>query len=588
MALSTIQKIDRLSVDSDLMHSVVHGGVSDTVPTEGGVIPTMANAVNTLKAYNVRGDWVAGMALAMKDIVISGGVAYVALSPVAFISNDIAADLAAGRVGVHQGATREELAAESGAVLIGFRQPGANTVTRTAQDKMSDGYSLFDAMTVAQRAAARARDLSVDMTDAIQRAINDGNRLIDVPDSAIRIDGTVEGGSDVIFRGAGDFRTSFVITGANTGFVFGGGFGTGTNVLQRIGFRDLCLTMKGSGSAMRFTGCMNVGLKKVRFLGGTGYQLELEQVFDSEFDSVYWASTTGTNAALNIRSGTVDCSNNLRFKGCTWEQLSAGAIRSVTETGGLENYSYTFSDGCKWERCNTSGSANPWILMAPASGTRAHVSIAFDNPIFALDDDVTSLLFKGSTVSQLSFKDMQATAQVAHAGPLMAIDTTVLVKVDGLYTFIPGASATTYVPIANTGVNTGLSVSRVFLNNVVVSQASQALGTTTVHSVQNIQNLPGTFQQFTQPGVGTYSWSMESAGALVVRSSLLSGDIAWQVTPAGRFAARYGITNSDSTWSGNLFRLGAFNLWVDASGRLRIKNGSPTSDTDGAVVGAQS
>jgi hypothetical protein len=35
-------------------------------------------------------------------------------------------------------------------------------------------------------------------------------------------------------------------------------------------------------------------------------------------------------------------------------------------------------------------------------------------------------------------------------------------------------------------------------------------------------------------------------------------------------------------------RLGNYRLWVDSSGRLRIKSGAPTSDTDGTVVGTQS
>lgn len=38
----------------------------------------------------------------------------------------------------------------------------------------------------------------------------------------------------------------------------------------------------------------------------------------------------------------------------------------------------------------------------------------------------------------------------------------------------------------------------------------------------------------------------------------------------------------------NPLRLGSYHLWVDTSGRLRIKNGAPTSDTDGTVVGTQS
>jgi hypothetical protein len=43
-----------------------------------------------------------------------------------------------------------------------------------------------------------------------------------------------------------------------------------------------------------------------------------------------------------------------------------------------------------------------------------------------------------------------------------------------------------------------------------------------------------------------------------------------------------------SAWNGgNLLQLGSYRFWIDASGRLRIKNGVPTSDTDGAVVGSQ-
>jgi hypothetical protein len=43
-----------------------------------------------------------------------------------------------------------------------------------------------------------------------------------------------------------------------------------------------------------------------------------------------------------------------------------------------------------------------------------------------------------------------------------------------------------------------------------------------------------------------------------------------------------------SEWNDCHALLGGYHLWVDGSGRLRIKNGAPTSDTDGTVVGAQS
>lgn len=42
-----------------------------------------------------------------------------------------------------------------------------------------------------------------------------------------------------------------------------------------------------------------------------------------------------------------------------------------------------------------------------------------------------------------------------------------------------------------------------------------------------------------------------------------------------------------SAWNASHHRIGSYHLWVDSSGRLRIKNGAPASDTDGTVVGAQ-
>jgi hypothetical protein len=49
----------------------------------------------------------------------------------------------------------------------------------------------------------------------------------------------------------------------------------------------------------------------------------------------------------------------------------------------------------------------------------------------------------------------------------------------------------------------------------------------------------------------------------------------------GGFIGGIGVTY------GAPIQLGTYQLWVDSSGRLRIKNGVPTSDTDGTVVGTQ-
>jgi len=54
-----------------------------------------------------------------------------------------------------------------------------------------------------------------------------------------------------------------------------------------------------------------------------------------------------------------------------------------------------------------------------------------------------------------------------------------------------------------------------------------------------------------------------------------------QVTARGSFYSVGGAWNS-----GHII-LGAYHLWIDSTGNLRIKSGAPTSDTDGTVVGTQ-
>jgi hypothetical protein len=52
-------------------------------------------------------------------------------------------------------------------------------------------------------------------------------------------------------------------------------------------------------------------------------------------------------------------------------------------------------------------------------------------------------------------------------------------------------------------------------------------------------------------------------------------------------ASEYGEIATYSIKYGGPLQLGSYHIWVDTSGRLRIKNGVPTSETDGTVVGTQ-
>lgn len=43
-----------------------------------------------------------------------------------------------------------------------------------------------------------------------------------------------------------------------------------------------------------------------------------------------------------------------------------------------------------------------------------------------------------------------------------------------------------------------------------------------------------------------------------------------------------------STYNGPHLVMGTYHFWVDSTGKLRVKNGAPTTDTQGVIVGAQS
>ena len=41
----------------------------------------------------------------------------------------------------------------------------------------------------------------------------------------------------------------------------------------------------------------------------------------------------------------------------------------------------------------------------------------------------------------------------------------------------------------------------------------------------------------------------------------------------------------DSLWNGFHPKWGNYRVWIDATGVMRLKNGAPTSDTDGTAIG---
>jgi hypothetical protein len=592
MALSTIQKIDRLSVDCDLGHQVVHGAVDATVQTEGGAIPTMAGAVNSLKAYNVRGAWVPGMTLSIKDVFINGGIAYVVLTPIPYVSTDVAADIAAQRIGVHQGATREELAASSGTSLVGFQRAAAGSVPSTAQDKLEESVSVREFMTVAQRADAAGGNPTMDVTGAFNLAIaalpaNGGTIDISYP---LLLCNLVHTKCGVTFRGRGtsnwqgDAANSIGLApfdptkptfqvGNDTGYV--------------VGTRLHNISIVNPGGSGQF------GLK---LYGGTyGFQAE-GFVCAGFLNRSVWVENGATYPATYISF------TNFCFS-CSGTDPTIAAALYCKYGPGVVNQSFT--TGIYLQGGNISSRSavarQVWLdgvilnvanLYVQTSGSRSGLYLERNYA----GSDLSKVIFSGGSIDAGSNANISVEVkhsasqnlsdfvqgQVAFSGSLETSDGTLVTSSSSsnysLYPYLAWPITTGRITFPDKA-NWADKTASIFGGGTANSRTLTLTGDT-------ISLAPG------YGAVRLLSVVGDSTATLTLLDQLNNRAVK-VVNSAGTLRlSSYGsgsaVRVGDGAWNGQPFMLGPFCLWVDASGRLRIKNGTPTSDLDGTAVGSQS
>ncbi|KWH57887.1 tail fiber domain-containing protein [Burkholderia cepacia] len=170
MALTTVQKIDRLGVDSDLLHGVVHGpasGPGSSVETEGGSVPTVAKAVADAKTsmqsqaasqlvqvqaasnaaiaqmqalagaqgYKVPVTYAAGINLSEANQTVEyGGRVYAPLASV--LPFTTTGTFEAEKFRLIQGVVVTDLSANGGAALVGYMPAAAGDTATTVQAKL--------------------------------------------------------------------------------------------------------------------------------------------------------------------------------------------------------------------------------------------------------------------------------------------------------------------------------------------------------------------------------------------------------------------------------------------------------------------
>jgi hypothetical protein len=219
----------------------------------GKVKLTIRGAINSLKAFNHRGAFAAGTLYAMKDVYVSGGIAYVALLD--HVSTTVAADLAAGRVSIHQGATREDLAASGGSALMGFILDGVGAIATTIQDVLRERVSVtrFGAKGDWDNAAGVGSDDTVAFQKALDHCRTKGKALF-IPASGkeYKVSGTLYPKGVKIY-GDGEMNTRIRYTGNGTLFKGTDNVRNGVTEIELFDFvlRDISLLGPGKAAGVK-------------------------------------------------------------------------------------------------------------------------------------------------------------------------------------------------------------------------------------------------------------------------------------------------------------------------------------------------
>jgi len=327
-----------------------------------------------------------------------------------FLAFDAAGEpVAADGTGPDSG-LRSDVAASSGAALVGFQQSGTGAVARTAQSKMQESVSLLDFIPVAEHAAIIAGTTTYNATSAIQAAIDTDARTIIAP-AGVYKHGNLSFNNDyqrLIGYGAQFFRnangTTTTVSGRGVqfhGIRFSGGTFTGDNITV-------------TGPESMFIGCDSKETpgRPIKFSSDGGNALILGGVYNttdataSGYDIEFYDDTPGTSlyskvlgASTNAATGgiLVNGQGTLRISECQIGKLTVsvgggmftgnrfnGAVSVQASSNQFANNAFaanvTFGDGvggnfsqCAFDSTNMMQSATTFTINSDVVESSFHL-----------------------------------------------------------------------------------------------------------------------------------------------------------------------------------------------------------------------
>ena len=517
------------------------------------------------------------------------------------------------------------LAASSGSSLIGFIQAGAGATARTAQSKMRDIISVKDFGAVGDGVAddtaaivaafAYAGSLSIsDPTFPGYGYVVKGGATVYFPEGEYKVTSTITVPQNVSMEGDGKYST--VIRSSYNGQIIrnnGTATVTGTYDCAGMAFRNFSIigdrtkTSQIGLSFLRLTSATieNVSVSKCGNVGVAMYQCGVNQVNNLECiynvgDGLYIAS--GFDSWVGTPNGLPSNANVFTFyRGL---QNDGAGIRFANGTNGnifvganceYNYYSAGNNVGYNVHVATNSNTPNCFYGLWTEGPVEAHVYVACaDITVFVKLVDWKH--FGNGTSGNVD------RALILNTGSATVINAT--------------ATATSYKTIAGSIAPFRIQNKATSLIQVVNCQGANVTGIGLVEDntgaktglVNNLKQDcsgvdgavygPTIFYNDGGSAVGvalqndneSFAWFQSRAfyNDILLGNGSVAPDAGFQRLAIGQIGPRAGdFFNVGSAWDGSHLLMGSYHLWVDSSGRLRIKSSAPSSDTDGTVVGTQ-
>ena len=196
--------------------------------------------------------------------------------------------------------------------MVGFIQAGIGAVARTVSSKLFDRVSLFDFMTAAQIADVKGFKYSIDVTAAVQAAINSGASRIHAPKGGYSISSLDLRGRFIVFDGDGIGNTIFRCNTAGTPVLFNANEAVDVR-LSPLVLRDMSLDGRANAAScldVRYRHLVN--LENVYFGGATAQNVKAK---DTWLMRMSQCVTEGAQIGLWL----IGSNHRSRFESCSFQ-----------------------------------------------------------------------------------------------------------------------------------------------------------------------------------------------------------------------------------------------------------------------------